>query len=361
MARVARRMPGGATASRRRAARRSRAATRFCRWERCSAALMVSTVPEILGASRSSTRVRWMSFNAVVVLTSRWSCTRESAVLTLWPPGPEERENCSTSSRAGTLRPWGAPGPGGTRTSSMHISLPQAVWLGPGAVGLHRTKRRGGDSGGMGRTDNASLVDLLPGREGDIVVRRLSHGDADAFAAGTKDRAVSRYGHLPLREYSPEIVREQIDGVISQGLADGSLAVLAIADAVSDEFLGSIVLFDVRADRAEVGFWLAPAARGRGAARHGLRAVTRLAGGAGLAYLDARTDAANDGSRQVLEGVGFIQTGGPHPETAPSGEVVRVLTFEHCLIQARTEISSLSVNPGVNDSLSPLQNLPGSK
>ena len=47
-----------------------------------------------------------------------------SAVFTDWPPGPEERENCSTSSAAGITRPRGSPGPGRTRRS----------W--PGSIGL---------------------------------------------------------------------------------------------------------------------------------------------------------------------------------------------------------------------------------
>lgn len=179
------------------------------------------------------------------------------------------------------------------------------------------------------------IADCLPGREGDVSVRRLGHHDADAYAAGTEDDAVQRYGHLPLTEYSPQIVRDQIDHEIGQGLDDGSLAVLAIADAESDEFLGSIVVFDVRPDRAEVGFWLAPQARGRGAARNGLRAVLRLAADAGLRYLDARTDSANDGSRRVLEAAGFVQTEGPHDELAPSGELVNVLTFERSLVELR--------------------------
>lgn len=74
--------------------------------------------------------------------------------------------------------------------------------------------------------------------------------------------SLKRNGHLPLSECTESIVRDQIDGDIAAGLADGSLAVLAIADAGSDEFLGSIVLFNIRSDRAEVGFWLAPWSRG---------------------------------------------------------------------------------------------------
>lgn len=134
--RLGRRTTGGTTASRRIAARRCLAAILLRRWERYSDALMVSTVPESLSASRSRARSRWTSLRAVVVPRSRLSCTRESAVLTLWPPGPEERENCSTSSPAGTRRPRGAPGPGGTCRSSTRLlsrnseAVPRSVPVG---------------------------------------------------------------------------------------------------------------------------------------------------------------------------------------------------------------------------------------
>ncbi|VEG39194.1 N-acetyltransferase GCN5 [Mycolicibacterium flavescens] len=173
------------------------------------------------------------------------------------------------------------------------------------------------------------IADRLPRGEGNVTVRRLRHGDAHAFAAGTDDDAVRRFAHLPLREYSAEIVREQIDGVIARGLADDTLAVLAIADAWSDGFLGSIVLFDIHEFDAEVGFWLAPQGRGRGAARQGLSAVVGLATEAGLTRLTARTAPKNDGSRRVLEGVGFVLADGPRDEVTPSGEAMTVVTYEY--------------------------------
>ncbi|MGV0717560.1 GNAT family N-acetyltransferase [Mycolicibacterium sp. XJ662] len=176
-----------------------------------------------------------------------------------------------------------------------------------------------------------TLADRLPRTEGDVTVRRLRHDDAQAFAAGTQDPAVRRYGHLPLAEYSPQTVREQIDGVIADGLADGSLAVLAIADASSDEFLGSIVLFDIGETDAEVGFWLCPQARGRSAARQALAAAARVAADNGLTHLTARTVPENAGSRRVLEGAGFVQQGEPEPQVTPSGETATVLTFSRSL------------------------------
>ena len=183
----------------------------------------------------------------------------------------------------------------------------------------------------VGAATNASLtgaIEQLPVEEGDIVVRTLRHTDAEAFALGTKDPAVRAYGHLPLPDYTSQVVHEQIDGVIADGLADGSLAVLAIADATTDQFLGSLVLFDVRQGRAEVGFWLAPEGRGRGAARKALVAGLTLARHAGLGLLDARTAPENAASLRVLESAGFRQQGGPVEQETPAGAVVPVLTLQ---------------------------------
>lgn len=124
-------------------------------------------------------------------------------------------------------------------------------------------------------------------------------------------------------------MRDEIDGVIARGLADDPLAVLAIADAWSDDFLGSIVLFDIHESDAEVGFWLAPQGRGRGAARQGLSAVAGLATEAGLIRLTARTAPENVGSRRVLERVGFVLAGGPRDGVTPSGETTTVVTYKY--------------------------------
>src|SRR5690606_27902099 len=85
----------------------------------------------------------------------------------------------------------------------------------------------------------------LPLTNGEIRIRELTAGDAEPYAEGTHDEAVRRFAHLPEPHYTPELVREQIDSVITPGLAEGTLAVLAIADARRDTFLGSVVLFDI--------------------------------------------------------------------------------------------------------------------
>ncbi|GGM54355.1 N-acetyltransferase [Longimycelium tulufanense] len=165
--------------------------------------------------------------------------------------------------------------------------------------------------------------------DGTIRIRHLVEGDAEAYAAASTDPAVVRFAHLPRRSYTPELVRQDIRTTIAEGLRTGQLAVLAIADADTDDFLGSIVLFELNwaTRRGEVGFWLTPAARGRGVAGRALRLVLRWCfDRLGLTALAARTDAANEASRRVLERAGF-RADGQGSTTAPSGDTVSALHY----------------------------------
>ena len=136
-------------------------------------------------------------------------------------------------------------------------------------------------------------------------LRPLSELDADAYAAGTKDEAVRRFGHLPEPDYTPDSVRRMIREEVAEGLSSGILAVLALADAESDRFVGSLVLFDLSSEAAEVGFWIHPDARGAGHARRGLELASRFARNSGLRTLTARTLLENKASQRCLTNAGF--------------------------------------------------------
>ncbi|WP_298042344.1 GNAT family N-acetyltransferase [uncultured Citricoccus sp.] len=136
-------------------------------------------------------------------------------------------------------------------------------------------------------------------------LRPLSELDADAYAAGTKDEAVRRFGHLPESDYTPESVRRMIRDEVAEGLSSGTLAVLALADAETDRFVGSLVLFDVSTNSAEVGFWMHPDARGAGHARRGLELASCFARNSGLRTLTARTLLKNKASQRCLTNAGF--------------------------------------------------------
>lgn len=163
------------------------------------------------------------------------------------------------------------------------------------------------------------LATLLPRTLDGITLRPLDHRDAGAYAEGTADPLVRRYAHLPEPEYDAHRVRQLIDHEIADGLRTGTLAVLAVAEEDTDEFLGSLVLFDVSPEEAEVGFWLGPGARGRGAASAALTLAADLARDLGLVRLRARTAVANDSSHRVLERAGFRRCGSPVVGHTPSG------------------------------------------
>lgn len=155
----------------------------------------------------------------------------------------------------------------------------------------------------------------------------MSHADAAPYAYGTEDAAVRAFAHLPAPQYTPESVTHMIDGVIAEGLARGDLAVLTIATTDSDDFAGSLVLFDVRDGSAEVGFWLSPEARGAGLAAAALGLAGRWAGASGLRVLTARTATGNLASQHVLEKGGFRPRHRAEG-TAPSGARIELIHYE---------------------------------
>src|SRR5215471_8163339 len=94
---------GGATASLSRAASRALAPCRLASWLRCSEAATVSTPPASRPASRSLILDRAQSGSTDDRPTSKESSTRLSAVLTDWPPGPDDLEKRSCSSLPGIV------------------------------------------------------------------------------------------------------------------------------------------------------------------------------------------------------------------------------------------------------------------
>ncbi|MDH6195996.1 ribosomal-protein-alanine N-acetyltransferase [Mycobacterium frederiksbergense] len=167
---------------------------------------------------------------------------------------------------------------------------------------------------------------LLPLQSERVRLRALRAGDAAAFAAGTEDPDVKTYGHLPEPKYTTESVITMIERQAEPGLARGDLAVLAIAHPVTDEFAGSLVIFDVTDEVAEVGFWVHPSHRGTGVATAALHLAGELARGSGLTTLTARTATENVASQGVLVRAGF-QTLGTRKDTTPSGQEIELLHY----------------------------------
>ena len=162
-------------------------------------------------------------------------------------------------------------------------------------------------------------------------LRPLYELDADAYAAGTRDEAVRRFGHLPEPDYTPESVRRMIREEVAAGLSSGTLAVLALADAETDRFVGSLVLFDVSSEAAEVGFWIHPDARGDGHARRGLELASRFAHNSGLRTLTARTLPENKASQRCLTTAGFREVE-RRVGTTPAGQQEELFHYRRDLV-----------------------------
>ncbi len=94
---------GGRRASATSAASRARAASLLRNCARCSDAVIVSTPSTRRPLRRSRSRSRWSGERTAEAAASHTSSTRESAVFTPCPPGPEDRENRHDSSESGMV------------------------------------------------------------------------------------------------------------------------------------------------------------------------------------------------------------------------------------------------------------------
>ncbi len=149
-----------------------------------------------------------------------------------------------------------------------------------------------------------------PLAEGPVRLRAWSRGDEPALVAICRDPLIDRYTHVP-SPYRASDARAWIGGQEDR-LRSGLSLDLAIADATSDALLGAIGMHEFRWHdrRAEIGYWVAREARGRGIASVALRLLSRWAlGPLGLARLDLFAEEENAASMRVAEHAGFVREG----------------------------------------------------
>jgi RimJ/RimL family protein N-acetyltransferase len=136
-------------------------------------------------------------------------------------------------------------------------------------------------------------------------------GDVEAMTAACNDRAIAEFLDMIPSPYTEDDAREWI-AVTRQGWAEGTMSSFAITDAGNAEPVGSIGVRWVEPDQgvAEVGYWVAPQARGRGVCTRALRLVSRwVIAEHGMERLQLRADEQNGASRKVAENAGFTQEG----------------------------------------------------
>lgn len=149
-----------------------------------------------------------------------------------------------------------------------------------------------------------------PLRGGGVVLRPWSDADVGAANRATQDRSIAEFTGVPP---APTLEQTRAFLLAQPALRSaGSELTLAIADAETDAFCGSISLlrFEWASRRAEIGYWVAPWARGGGRATHAVRLLARWAlGELGLVRLALHTHPENAASQRVAERAGFTREG----------------------------------------------------
>jgi len=146
-------------------------------------------------------------------------------------------------------------------------------------------------------------------RAGDLILRPLAQADADDVAEACQDTEIMRW--LPLPRPYTRVNAEWFIGTFAPGLREsGAGIVFAIESA--GKLAGVIDLKHVNwaAKLAEVGYWVAPWARGRGAASGATRALALWAiGGHGFERVELFAATGNAASQRAAEKAGFVREG----------------------------------------------------
>lgn len=145
--------------------------------------------------------------------------------------------------------------------------------------------------------------------EGDLRLSRPVEADVEELIAACRDPEIQRFTHVP-SSYGAEQARSYIEDA-EKGLRDGTQVALVARDA-GGRLLASCGLVEVDANDlgGEVGYWVAPWARGQGVATRAARAVCRWAfDEGGLERLDLEAAASNPASNAVARRLGFTHEG----------------------------------------------------
>jgi RimJ/RimL family protein N-acetyltransferase len=158
----------------------------------------------------------------------------------------------------------------------------------------------------------AELRFPVPPLAGDVVLLRpWREADVPGMVSAFSDPVMQRfswrttpYTETDAREWLAEQEQARVRG------EELNFALAGPRD--QDLVLGAVSLQEVRLDQgcAAVGYWLAPEARGRGAAAHAVRLLARWAfAELGLARLELTCGPDNEASQHVAERCGFSREG----------------------------------------------------
>lgn len=162
--------------------------------------------------------------------------------------------------------------------------------------------------------------------DGLVLIRRYEPSDAPVEVQAFQDDTT--LGIVLGRDKIPTV--DELVATTKTGTYPHRTPTLSIADATNGGFLGGIGLsrVDRRHRRGEVGFWLTPAARGRGIAKRAIRLITGWAfDDLGFERVELTTSPANAATRGLALRLGFTEEATMRKRNFERGRRVDVVMF----------------------------------
>jgi len=147
--------------------------------------------------------------------------------------------------------------------------------------------------------------------DGVVSLRAWEESDAAAIAAACDDPEIARWLDMIPSPYTVDDARIYIEQTKS-GRAEGRTSPFAITDAETGAVLGAVDVhwIDPEQKVAEIGYWAASQARGRGVVTRAVRLLAGwVLGELGFERLQLRADTLNEPSCRVAERAGFTRDG----------------------------------------------------
>ncbi|PPF53302.1 GNAT family N-acetyltransferase [Clavibacter michiganensis] len=139
-----------------------------------------------------------------------------------------------------------------------------------------------------------------------LTLRPPALDHVDAIHAACQDPAIQRYVPVPV-PYAREDAVTYVADFCAAGWASGDRLTWAVLEG--GDLVGTVGLHAIADGAAEIGFWLAPGARGRGIMHEAAAAVVGhgfdTGSGLGLVRIGWRAYAGNTGSAAVARALGF--------------------------------------------------------
>lgn len=142
-----------------------------------------------------------------------------------------------------------------------------------------------------------------------ITLRGVQEKDIHGIYEGCKDPLIPRFTRI-----SPEYTFEDAENFVNKRVASGfSLqAELQLALEYDEEFAGVFSFHTIHHEdhRAEIGYWLVPAVRGKKVATTGVKVLTQYGFDTmGFKRIEAMVNAPNIASQRVLMNAGYDHEG----------------------------------------------------